>query len=94
VFCDRVFGGERATGSAPNADLITTRILWLDGMEPLVNKDGDVDSRTRGIYIHGTPDEISLGHPSSHGCIRMSDADVIALFDHVSVGAPVVILDN
>lgn len=94
VFRDRVFAGERASGSVSEGDLITARILWLDGMEPEVNNGGSVDSRTRGIYIHGTPDEASLGRPSSHGCIRMSDADVIALFDQVPVGAPVVILDN
>ncbi len=94
VFRERVFIGESAPPFGGNADLITARILWLDGLEPGVNQGGDVDSRTRGIYIHGTPDEASLGRPSSHGCIRMRDADVIALFDQVPVGALVVILDN
>jgi lipoprotein-anchoring transpeptidase ErfK/SrfK len=30
-------------------------------------------------YIHSTPDENSLGHAESHGCIRMLTADAIAL---------------
>lgn len=94
VFRERVFAGESAPPFGGSADLITARILWLDGLEPGVNQGGDVDSRTRGIYIHGTPDESSLGRPSSHGCIRMSDADVIALFDQIPLGTLVVILNN
>ena len=40
----------------------------------------------RFIYIHGTPDESQLGEPFSHGCIRMSNDDVIELFDLVFAG--------
>lgn len=94
VFRERVFAGENAPPFGAADDLITARILWLDGLEPGVNLGGSVDSRTRGIYIHGTPNEASLGRPSSHGCIRMCDADVIALFDQVAMGTLVVILNN
>jgi lipoprotein-anchoring transpeptidase ErfK/SrfK len=45
----------------------------------------------RFIYIHGCPDEFVLGTPGSHGCIRMGNADVVALFDRVPVGTPVVL---
>lgn len=94
VFRERVFTGENASDVRGMEDMVTSRILWLDGLEAGHNSGGDVDSRTRGIYIHGTPDVEGLGSPVSHGCIRMSDADIIALFDLVRVGTLVVILDN
>jgi len=31
------------------------------------------------LYLHGTTDEGRLGAPASHGCVRMSNADVIEL---------------
>ncbi len=67
-------------------DLITTRILWLDGQEEGVNKGPGVDSHERYIYIHGTPEEGFIGTPRSHGCIRMRNRDVIELFGEVSEG--------
>ncbi|MBK9421061.1 MAG: L,D-transpeptidase [Flavobacteriales bacterium] len=94
VFENRQFTGRTAIDSAGKDDLITSRILWLGGMEPGVNEGGKVDSMQRGIYIHGTGDEASLGRPSSHGCIRMRNSDVIKLFGQVPTGALVVILDN
>lgn len=90
-----VFAGRRATGeictpgrfeAEPERDWITTRILWLDGLEEGRNRGGDRDSHARTIYIHGTPDESRLGRPASHGCIRMRDSDVAWLFDRVEVG--------
>ena len=62
-------------------DEITSRILWLDGMEQGVNRDGDCDTFSRYIYIHGTSDEKRIGEPVSAGCIRMKNDDVIALFE-------------
>lgn len=94
VFEQRRFTGTLAMPGTAGYDLITSRILWLDGLEPGVNEGGTVDSMQRGIYIHGTADEASLGMPSSHGCIRMRNQDVIALFGRVPLGALVVILDN
>ena len=94
IFTGRQFTGTIAPEGSSNDDLITSRILWLGGLEPGVNEGGAVDSMERGIYIHGTADEASLGRPSSHGCIRMRNADVIALFDRVHTGTLVVILDN
>jgi L,D-transpeptidase ErfK/SrfK len=41
------------------------------------------------IGFHGTPNPESVGTPASHGCIRMFDKDVIALFEMVRVGTPV-----
>ena len=60
---------------------ITTRILWLEGLEPGFNRGGSVDSHARYIYIHGTADQKSIGRPASHGCIHLGDADLIPLFD-------------
>ena len=75
-------------------DVITSRILWLEGLEEGTNRGGAVDSHDRYIYLHGTGDESSLGRPTSMGCVRMRNVDIVALFDRVPVGALVVILDN
>ena len=64
-------------------DYVTSRIMWLDGLELGQNKGGNVDSHERFIYIHGTGEEGKLGKPASHGCIRMRNKDVIELFDRV-----------
>lgn len=93
VLRERVFTGQFAD-TARGQDQITARILWLDGLEAGSNAGGVQDSFSRAIYIHGTPFEGDLGQPTSHGCIRMADVDIIALFDLVPVGTMVIILDN
>jgi hypothetical protein len=65
---------------------ITTRIMWLEGLEPGFNQGGDVDTHDRYIYIHGTGDQESIGRPASHGCIHLADADLIPLFDRLPSG--------
>jgi len=72
-------------------DVITSRILWLDGLEDGVNKGGDVDSKERFIYIHGTAEEGLIGKPASIGCIRMKNKDVIKLFNRVKENTKVLI---
>ncbi len=66
---------------------ITNRILWLEGLEPGFNRGGNVDTFERYIYIHGTGDEPTLGRPASHGCIHVSGAELLPLYDLVRVGA-------
>jgi lipoprotein-anchoring transpeptidase ErfK/SrfK len=73
----------------PGRDWMLTRILWLSGLEPGRNRLGDVDSMRRYIYIHGCPDEDAMGIPSSHGCVKMRNDEVIALFERVPVGTRV-----
>jgi lipoprotein-anchoring transpeptidase ErfK/SrfK len=75
-------------------DDVTTRALRLEGLEKNVNKGGTIDSYSRSIYIHGTPEEGLIGQPASHGCIRMKNKDVIELFDKVKAGTYVIILNN
>ena len=75
----------------PQRDWILTRILWLSGLEPGINRFGNNDTLKRYIYIHGCPDEVDLGIPQSHGCIRMRNADIITLFDMVAPGMRVLI---
>jgi lipoprotein-anchoring transpeptidase ErfK/SrfK len=70
----------------PTEDLITSRILWLDGLE-----DHNANTRDRFVYIHGTKHEDKIGTAASHGCVRMRNADVIELFEMVDEGTPVVI---
>ena len=65
---------------------ITTRILWLEGLEPGFNRGGDVDSYARHIYIHGTGDEPTLGRPASQGCVHLAASDLIPLFDTLPTG--------
>jgi lipoprotein-anchoring transpeptidase ErfK/SrfK len=67
-------------------DLVMTRILWLDGLDP-----ANANTHDRYIYIHGTNQEELIGEPASHGCIRMRNADLVELFEQVEVGTPVVI---
>lgn len=95
-----VFVGRRPTGEVytpelaaahPGRDWILSRILWLTGCEPGMNRGGAVDTLRRYIYIHGCPDDCAMGVPLSHGCVRMTNADVIDLFDRVVVGALVFI---
>lgn len=93
-----VFVGRRPTGEIfsrqlrqlhPQRDWILTRILWLSGTEVGRNRLGSVDTMRRYIYIHGAPDEDEMGVPSSHGCIKMNNKDVIQLYDLVPIGTPV-----
>jgi len=97
-----VFVARRPTGEIwtpelaalhPERDWILTRILWLSGIEPGKNRLGNVDSMQRYIYIHGTPDSEPMGQPCSHGCVRMRNRDVMALFNAVDVGTQVVIAE-
>ena len=93
-----VFVGRRPTGEIctpelmnefPNRDWILTRVLWLSGTEVGLNRLGNVDTMQRYIYIHGTPDSNPMGVIGSHGCVRMRNADIMALFDKVDVGVEV-----
>ncbi|RYD33024.1 MAG: L,D-transpeptidase [Verrucomicrobiaceae bacterium] len=76
--------GEIVPINAPGRDPIVTRILWLSGLEPQ-----NRNTRSRYIYIHGTPEERNIGRPASFGCVRMKSADVIWLYDTVGKGARV-----
>ena len=89
VFHSRVPTGEILKPNAPGRDPIVTRILWLEGMEP-----GNRNAFSRGIYIHGTPQEKLLGRPASYGCIRMKSSDVAVLCDRVTTGATVRIIPD
>jgi lipoprotein-anchoring transpeptidase ErfK/SrfK len=41
--------------------------------------------------IHGTNRPSSIGHFASHGCIRMYNRDIVALYRMVGVGTPVIV---
>jgi L,D-transpeptidase YbiS len=69
-----------------DADLVMTRILWLDGLDP-----ENANTHERFIYIHGTNHEESIGEPTSHGCIRMRSTDLLELFELVDVDTLVAI---
>ncbi len=81
------------TGADAHPNLITSRILWLRGLEPGVNRGGDVDSYDRYIYIHGTNHEDRIGEPVSAGCIRMRNLAIVELYDQIRAGDQVLILE-
>jgi len=45
-----------------------------------------------GIRIHGTSKTYSMGHAASHGCIRLTNHNVVDLYPRVKVGTPVYII--
>jgi len=87
-----IFKGRQSTGQLAvinqkgAGDLVTTRIMWLKGLEPGINSGRRIDSYQRYIYIHGTVEENKIGQPASHGCIRMYNNEVIDLFERVKEG--------
>ena len=66
-----------------------TRIIWLRGLEAQ-----NAHAFQRCIYIHGTPQEKTIGRPASYGCIRMKSSDVAELYNRVPVGAVVQIIPD
>jgi len=96
IMVGRIFNGKIAKvyhdTIRSKTDDITTRILWLEGMEDGKNKGIGIDSFKRYIYIHGTSEEGRLGMPASHGCIRMKNKDIIDLYRIIEVGTLVLIL--
>jgi hypothetical protein len=91
IFRDRLDTGETWRIGEPGENLILTRILHLEGLEDGVNRGPGIDSYERYIYIHGTNNETSIGLPASHGCVCMTNSDVVELFDDVTEGTIVVI---
>jgi len=85
-----IFRARRDTGDiAPpggEEDFVLTRILTLDGLDP-----DNANTLDRFVYIHGTNQEDLIGSPASHGCVRLRNADMIALHDMVAPGTPVTI---
>lgn len=92
---DTVFKGRQPIGRIAEVEnpRITTRILWLEGLEPGFNRGGDVNTHDRYVYIHGTGDESKIGEPDSHGCVHLRADDLIRLFDAVPSGTLVWIME-
>ena len=71
-------------------DPILTRIMWLKGLQTH-NKI----TKSRYIYIHGTPKHQSFGErPMSEGCVRMLDTDCLELFNQIELKTLVYICDE
>jgi lipoprotein-anchoring transpeptidase ErfK/SrfK len=87
VFKSRRRTGEVLRPNAPGRDPIVTRILWLRGLER-----HNRNTMKRCIYIHGTPEERTIGKPVSYGCIRMKSRHIIDLYRRVGVGADIHII--
>lgn len=89
VFKSRVPTGyhfNEVPDAATHPNLITSRILWLRGLEPGVNQGGEVDTYERYVYIHGTNHEDRLGTPQSAGCVLMNNLEIIELYEEVRAG--------
>jgi hypothetical protein len=89
VFRNRRFTGEILQPNAPGRDPVITRIIWLKGLEA-----GNAHAFSRCIYIHGTPEERTIGRPASYGCIRMKSRDVAELYAQLPIGALVEIVPD
>ena len=89
VFHNRRLTGEVLQPNTPGRDPITTRIIWLRGLEAQ-----NAHAFQRCIYIHGTPEEKKIGRPASYGCIRMKSKDVAQLYDQLPLGAVVQIIPD
>jgi len=89
VIKNRMSTGEIVNPNAPGRDAIVSRVIWLRGME--VQNRG---ARDRCIYIHGTPEERTIGRPASFGCIRMRSRDVIVLYERAHIGMHVTITQS
>ncbi|HEY2139704.1 MAG TPA: L,D-transpeptidase [Chthoniobacterales bacterium] len=89
VFRNRRFTGEILKPNAPGRDPVITRIIWLRGLEA-----SNAHAFSRCIYIHGTPEEKTIGRPASYGCIRMKSNDVADLYAQLPVGALVEIVND
>jgi L,D-transpeptidase catalytic domain len=89
VFHNRRLTGEVLQPNTPGRDPITTRIIWLRGLEAQ-----NAHAFQRCIYIHGTPEEKKIGRPASYGCIRMKAKDVAELYNQVPLGAVVQIIPD
>jgi len=93
IFKKRVFTGDIWDGTLQSEDLVLTRILLLRGLETGINIGPGIDTYNRCIYIHGTNEESKLGTPASHGCIRLSNWDVRALYTRIPKGTLVLIIN-
>ncbi|HZP60970.1 MAG TPA: L,D-transpeptidase [Opitutaceae bacterium] len=97
VFKSRVPTGRHFSEFAPEEiatdNLITSRVLWLRGLEPGTNAGGEVDSYARYIYLHGTNREDRIGQPQSAGCVLLRNLDIVELYEEVRVGDQVWIGD-
>lgn len=89
VFRNRRFTGEILKPNAPGRDPVITRIIWLKGLQA-----ENAHAFSRCIYIHGTPEERTIGRPASYGCIRMKSSDVAELYSQLPVGALVEIVND
>ena len=80
VFKNRVHTGAIASPGTEE-DGVLSRILWLEGLDP-----ANANTKDRFIYFHGTNQEDRIGTPASHGCIRLSNSDIVEFFSRVPLG--------
>jgi hypothetical protein len=89
VFHHRQWTGEILQPNTPGRDPVTTRIIWLRGLEAQ-----NAHAFHRCMYIHGTPEEKTLGRPASYGCIRMKASDIAMVYNQIPIGALVQIIPD
>lgn len=78
--------GQKEVMSPPTTDWGARRLK--------IYREGQYQTHWSGYAIHGTNRPTSIGTEASHGCVRMFNADVIALFNSVPVGTPVQIVEK
>lgn len=86
IFKMRVPVAHWSVGDELEKDLVLTRVIRLEGLDP-----ENSNTLERNIYIHGTNCEDKIGQPASMGCIRMANDEMIELFNRVNEGAEMTI---
>ena len=62
--------------------------LGLSGFSNVLFTFGGGDGE---VGIHGTNETSSVGHPVTHGCIRLYNRDITKLYSKIWIGTPVVV---
>ena len=52
------------------------------------------NGRDTYFRLHGTNEPESIGHAVSSGCIRLLNEDIIDLYNRVSLGTPVAVVQS
>jgi phosphoserine phosphatase len=79
IFKNRIAEGLWKSGEHEHSDLVLTRIIRMEGLD-----EDNLNTMDRFVYIHGTNREDQIGQPASWGCVRLTNSDMIELYDMVT----------
>lgn len=104
IACAKNFGTKHKKGDSRTTEGIVEVKSIHDSSNWLFTNDAGYTSPTRGVYgpkfirltipyigIHGTGSPSSIGKRCSHGCIRVTNDNILELVKYVEEGMPVII---